>query len=556
MKNIQYILLMAGATLALSGCSDFLDSEPITKLVDANFYKTEADADAALTGCYDGLQLIEGTDASGTNFFVSSMIMSDECFGGAGTGDGYGAQAIDAFSQGRSGTDLDIYNEHWIAYYQALYRCNMLLSKMDQIEWKTTDKRNTVEAETRFLRAYLYFEMTRLWGEVPLVTEPLSVKDANVPRTPVDDIYSVIETDLLFACQYAQLNGKTWTKAWAQTDGGHASVYAAKALLARVYLFYTGYYNKDVLPNGTTKEEVTEHLRDVLTVKSGHALYPDFARLWPASCSAVDSSTELGLTTTYAGDANEEIIFAVKFNSTGVWDTGGTVDGNRILCCLSMRTGSFDFTNLPYACTGWGIATVTSDYATDMKSDPRYTPSVIDCDAEHITHLVAKSTQREYTGYFNKKYTFIGTGPGTDLYTLQSLNFQINPYQQFVAIRYADVLLMLSELTQDPQYMNEVRARVGLPGVAYSDEALRQERKFEFAFEGIRYWDLLRYDHTLAYASNAITGEWTVTNSVDDKVIITDERLQRCKGLSQIPQTQIDLSNGILTQNNGWGSNR
>ena len=191
-----------------------------------------------------------------------------------------------------------------------------------------------------------------------------------------------------------------------------------------------------------------------------------------------------------------------------------------------------------------------------MKSDPRYTASIIDCDAEHITHLAAKSTQREYTGFYNKKYTFLGTGPGTDIYSLQSLNFQINPYHQFVAIRYSDVLLMLSELTKDAQYMNLVRDRVGLGSIAYSDEALRKERKVEFAFEGIRYWDLLRYDHTLSYASNAITGEWTVTNSADEKVSITEELFKRTKGLSQIPQTQIDLSNGILIQNNGWGSNR
>ena len=115
---------------------------------------------------------------------------------------------------------------------------------------------------------------------------------------------------------------------------------------------------------------------------------------------------------------------------------------------------------------------------------------------------------------------------------------------------------MLSELTEDAQYMNLVRDRAGLPAVGYSVEALREERKIELAFEGVRYWDLLRYDHTLEYAAQAIAGEFEVENGIEDKLVIAADKFKNCKGLSQIPQEQIDLSVGVLTQNKGWGSNR
>lgn len=552
MKNLKNIAVTAMIALGMSSCSGFLDSEPITKLVDANYYRTEADADAALTGCYDGLQMMVGGEDGINDVFLASLVMSDECFGGAGTADGNNNQMIDRFDQGISPNDISMFNNLWIRAYKALYRCNMLLSKMDQIEWNSETKRNTIEAETRFIRAYIYFDMVRFWGPVPLVTKPLDVKEANLPRTDVNEIYKVIEQDLLFACEHAQLaGGQSWSTAWAQTSGGHATIYAAKALLARTFLFYTGYYGESTLPNGTTKEAVTTQLKDLLT--SGHDLILDYKRLWPAASSTIDASTELGLATTYIGDANQEIVFGVKFNSTSTWD--GSQDGFRVLVNLAMRSGSYNYSGLPYAASGWGIGTVNPEFAKSFNEDPRYTPSIIDCVAEGITPT-GSTTQREYTGYYNKKYTFLGTGPGTDIYALQSLNFQINPYQQFNSIRYSDVLLMLSELTDDAQYMNAVRERVGLAPVAYSVETLRNERKMELAFEGVRYWDLLRYDSSLDYAANAICGEFTVENGIDETLVISTEKFKRCKGLSQIPQEQIDLSNGVLTQNQGWGTNR
>ncbi|MFT3751447.1 MAG: RagB/SusD family nutrient uptake outer membrane protein [Paludibacter sp.] len=249
--------------------------------------------------------------------------MSDECFAGGGIGDGVGNLMLDEFDKDRSPADVNMYETQWKSSYKALYRCNMLISKLDQVNWKSTEARNKVEAEVRFIRAYIYFEMVKLWGNIPLVTTPLKPEEANIPQANPDDVYKLIESDLLFAAENAQLSGAQWTPEWANTNDGHATVFAAKSLLARVFLFYTGYYNKTALPGGTSKEQVTTQLTDVYA--SGHGLVAAYKNLWPGACSVRDASaTPIGLTTTYAGEGNKETVWAIKFNSTGAW---GTNDG-------------------------------------------------------------------------------------------------------------------------------------------------------------------------------------------------------------------------------------
>ena len=130
MKNTYIYLLLLGF-LSLSSCS--FDAELYTQQTDANFYKNKDDAFAALVGCYDGLQVVGGR--GGLSFTVISELMSDDCFGGTGTNDGYGFQAVDEFDISRSPADVDLLNGNWIDYYKALYRCNVFLGKMDQIDW-------------------------------------------------------------------------------------------------------------------------------------------------------------------------------------------------------------------------------------------------------------------------------------------------------------------------------------------------------------------------------------------------------------------------------------
>lgn len=560
MKLKNYIFATLLGSSLLTSCTGFLDSYPVTQSVESDFYKNKKDAGLAVIGCYDALQTIW----EGFAFPVASIIMSDECFGATGTGDARNYDLVDNFDASYDPSSINTYEGNWINCYKALFRCNMLLSKMDEINWENDSTyRNQVESEARFIRAYVYFEMARLWGKVPLVNRPLNIDELNVPQSNPDDIYKQIAEDLNFASEHAYLKDQQWTSAWAKSKDGRVTVFAAKSLLARVFLFYTGYYNKTTLPDGTTKANIISHLTDVYN--SGHALVKPYKNLWPGACTVRSPSDTLGLKTTYAGEGSSEIIWAIKFNSSSSYATGNQ-DGFVAMKMLGIRSGTVkSFGTTCYGDGAWGGATVNAKFVTDWDTsepnDPRRTASIIDCDKEGVKlndESGNRHDQWEYTGFYNKKYTCLGNG-SKNIYTAQSLDFQINQYQDFTVIRYSDVLLMLTELTEDVQYMNEVRDRVGLTArTLYNIEQLRAERAHEFAFEGIRYWDLLRYDHTLQYAADAINlsaGQSKVQNGGGtawvDK-IIDGQRVKDCAGLSQIPSTQIDLSNNVLIQNAGW----
>lgn len=556
MKQLKSIFLACLGLCLMTGCTDFLDSAPVTLSVESDFYKTEKDAYLALIGCYDGVQSMW---SDGFAVPVASIIMSDECFGGTGTGDGRGYPMVDEFKPDLSRTDVNLYNMNWVLYYKAIYRCNMLLKFIDRINWVTPGYKEQVEAEAKYLRAFIYFEMVKLWGHIPLVTTPLAVKDCNVPQSDPADVYTLIANDLVFASENAQLKGTVWTQDWANVNDGRVTVFAAKALLARVFLYYTGYYNQSELPNGTNKDQVITALTDVYN--SGQGLVTNFNDLWPAACSKRDvTALPIGLSTTYAGEGNKETVWAIKFNSSGTWQ--GNTDGFIPMKMMGMRNGTIkSYGASVYGDGAWGGATVSDGFVknwdTSEPNDPRRIASIIDINKEGMS-MSLKHDQDEYTGYFNKKFTCLGNG-SNHIYTTQSLDFQINEYQDYTVIRYADVLLMLSELTGEVQYMNEVRRRVHLTEKSlYNLEELRTERAHELAFEGVRYWDLLRYG--LDYAANAITYNGFVLVGYKDVKpgtvkTIDGNKVKTCFGLSQIPNKQITLSNNTLVQNIGWRAN-
>ncbi|MBZ4675795.1 MAG: RagB/SusD family protein [Anaerophaga sp.] len=532
MKNLKkyYLMMMAGIILMLTGCSDdFLDSKPKTSLTDANFYQTLEDAELAIVGCYDGLQAI---NQEGVAFPVASEVFSDNCFGGTGKNDQYGYQLLDEFDLQRSPSEQNMFEANWINYYEAIYRVNMLLQKMDQINWEEdTTKQNSIEAEARFLRAFFYFDMVRLWERVPLIIEPT---EENVPQSEPDSIYKRITKDLLIAIEKGSEN----------VSPGRVNKWAAKSLLGRVYLFYTGYYNASDLVGLVTKSEVLGHLEDVIDSKE-YSLVKEFKNLWPAA-SATPNPENNTLESTYAGKDNEETIFAIKHNITS--DYNGNTDGNHWLVMLGLREQTFS----PYG-RGWGACPVDPGFYSSFEDgDKRRTASIIGFDEEGLDF--DNSGQREYTGYTNKKYITLALPDGSDVAEENGgTNFMIGQFQDYVSIRYADVLLMAAELGSEnaQDYFDQVRERAGLDSKPVSFENIMEERRFEFAFEGIRYWDLLRQG--VETAANTIATSTTVLNGgVETQKEIKADNIIETRGFQMIPQNQISLSDNVLTQNDGW----
>lgn len=570
-----YILGLGLASMGLASCTaGFLDVESKKESTTDNFYRTESDAWRALIGCYDGWQCT--TSSAGCAFYYASEIMADECFAGVGITDARNYQVIDRFDPSQSPSDMNILENEWKNYYAAIYRCNELLAHEDQISWTSEDTKGTYMGECRAIRALCYFDMVRMWGNIPLFTEPVN---ENRPQADSDEVYNVIFSDLLYAVN--NIPASAYPKSAAASNDGHITKYAASALLARVYLFYTGYYGKEPQVEGVTKASVLQGLEDFIAVaeSEGYGLVEEFKNLWPAASTSWtlnESTGDYEQTSTYAGDGNKEVVLAQKFNYTQ--DYNGNNDGNRWLVNMGLRNY---LGHAPYG-RGWGGCTVNPKMWTVYGTgDERREASIINLVSEGIADEpdfeASYKDQREYTGYTVKKYTPMSKWTKDDASGTWSLvdevadlgegDFQISQYQNFIVMRYADVLLMAAELGSPnaQEYLNEVRQRAytaedeegnltlstNYREVTATKDNIMNERMLEFAFEGQRYWDLLRQG--VEYAASQIATNTAVTSGGNpDNVTIEASDIVEKQGLFQIPNNQITLSNGVLKQNTGW----
>ena len=529
MKTYKIITLAFIAMISFNSCNGFLTTELTdAKKTTDTYYKTPSDAYTALVGCYNGLDLIWN---QGVAFPVVSEVLSDNCFGGTGSSDGYGYQLLDEFNKTISPTDVSIYSSNWKAYYQAIYRCNILLSKLDQVTWgDSIALKKQYKAEAKFIRAFCYFDMVRLWEKVPLVTVPTQ---SNVAQAEPADTYAQIMSDLRYAADSLPAN------IYSSVPNGRVTKWAAESLLARAYLFYDGYYgNKDNSSSigGETGATALAAVEDVIA-HSGHGLVSDFNTLWPAACEVKK--------VTYAGEDNKEVVFSIKYSSSE--DYNGNITGNEWMVITGIRSES----HYPYQ-YGWGACTVDPKlYNTFPSGDSRQFASITAV-AEEGLDYTKSADNREYTGYYLKKYSPLCDKKGVSIVS----NFQIGQYQDYFSIRYADVLLMAAELgsSNAQAYLDAVCKRAGAPTVTPTKANILAERQLEFVGEGIRYWDLLRQGITTA--ASTIANNTTLSYLNDGQTAPTAAQLQAnittTRGFQQIPNDQITLASGVLVQNAGW----
>jgi hypothetical protein len=559
MKFKLNILALGLFSLGLASCTDsFLDVESKTESSTGNYYKTESDAYRALVGCYDGWQCT--TSSEGVGFYLASEMMADECYGATGVADGRNYQVIDRFDQAQSSSDLNLYETDWKNYYAAVYRCNELISRADGINWTSEATKGTYLGEAHAIRALCYFDMVRLWENIPLLDTPTT---DNIAQAAPDEVYRLIISDLKYAAENIPANA--YPKAQAASNDGHITKYAAEALLARVYLFYSGYYGKE--PADLTKAEALAAVEDVIASEE-FDLVKEFKNLWPAASVTWTANADGSYTKTdtYAGRGNVETVLAQKFNYTS--DYNGNADGNRWQVMIAPR----NLITVPYG-QGWGACTVSPKQVNSYQSgDTRAAASIIDYTSEGIADRdnfsLLYNDQREYTGYGIKKYAPLAIWQQADDGTWSEVNevmgkeigageYQISQYQDFVVVRYSDVLLMAAELGSPnaQAYLDAVRDRAfgGDTGkrVTATKENILKERMYEFAFEGLRYWDLLRQGVDVAAAEIAET-RTLLSGGVEDVVTIQGSKITATRGLCQIPYNQINLSNGVLKQNAGW----
>lgn len=521
-----YKILSITVVLALASCSDeFLERAPLTQKVVENFYKTPADAFEGLVAAYDVLQ----QDSYG-HFLMLSEIASDNTFGGGGITDGFGMNNWDWFIPENNHNSAA-----WAKYYRGIYRSNIILQNLEGVEWGLQDPlKIQYEAEAKFLRAFFYFDLVRLFGNVPLIAEPLKPGEFEQPTADPEAVYALIAEDLKFAAENLPAISHA---AMSSADFGRVTKWAAESLLGRVYLYYTGYYQKADLAGVVSGAEALAYLEDVID-NSGHDLVPEFRKLFRAA------SWE---TNDYIGEDNIETVFAIKYTFKGLGNWGVN-SGNRWQKFLGVRGQTI----YPYA-SGWGFETVNPKlFNAYAAGDTRRFATIIDVEEELEGYTDAD--QRQYTGYAPKKYaptSDIVNGQPQATVVAMGGNDQIDWFDDWMVIRFSDVLLMAAELRLeaggDAQTLfDRVRDRAfagTAPNVGVTKTAIMEERRLELALEGLRYWDLLRQG--LNVAKQAIDN---TASKEELNVTFRPETL----GLFEIPENQINLSNGKIVQNPGW----
>ena len=225
--KLTYILFGLVALCSATSCNKFIDREPISKPTEKTAFKEVKDFEGAVIGVYDELQ---SKDQYSGRFLTLMEVradnVSDENSGAAG-GVNY---EIETFADTPANGN---FKATWLSIYQVIARSNTILENVDKITMTTVERTNIV-GQASFLRALAYFNLVRLWGEVPIITKVQTVEEArNNQRNSISDVYSLIISDLQKA--------KQLPTRWADAERGRATAYAAQALLAKVYLYQKQY---------------------------------------------------------------------------------------------------------------------------------------------------------------------------------------------------------------------------------------------------------------------------------------------------------------------------
>lgn len=485
MKNVK-ILFAAGA-LALftaTGCSDdFLDLAPISQQNSTNFYKTSEDMKNALTAVYGSLQY-------GGQYYSSMSIIGElrsdntEITNPAAGAD---QQAVDDFT---NVPVTSISSNTWNAHYQGIQAANILLDRINNVTMDANLKARYI-GEAKFLRALMYFNLVRIYGDVPLVVTAINdpQEGYSFGRESAEKVYELIISDLTEA-------ENSLPASYSGADLGRATKGAAMALLGKVYLTQKNW------------GLAVEKLRQVIEGAGPYRLVDNYANIFgPANENNVESIFEVQFKGGLAGEGSP---YSNQFAPIG---------SGKAVVSVGNPLGQ----NIP----------TDEFFQSYEEGDLRRTVSM---DTSYV--LNGNSVRHNYI----KKY--IST-------PVSNLDADVN----WIVLRYADVLLMYAEALNEQgfvpngpafDYLNQIRKRAGLAEVTAVNEnpaleldsqaafrlAVEKERRMELAFEGHRWFDLVRTGRAIE--------------------VMAAKGMQPHQALFPIPQSQIDINPDLMTQNPGY----
>jgi hypothetical protein len=490
-RIISGLFVVAGM-LAYGGCSKFLDKQPAGVEASTSFFQTEDQANRALIAAYGAIAWQYSAD--GGNWFnqwmIGDIVSDDAEKGGEGPADIADLESLRRF---QANTQNSIISPQWQVPYIGIYRANLVIDKVPNIDMDTT-LRSRFVAEAKFLRAWSYFLLVKSFGDVPLVLHPLTAGEYCQARTPKAEVWTQIETDLSEAADVLPLKSEYD----ASVDAGRATKGAAQALLVKAYI-YQGKF--------TDAEPLAKEIID----GAEYDLEPNFA-------DNFDPDNENGL----------ESIFELQYLIDPADSWSNTNQGQ----IFSVFQGGRSQAYFP----GWGFDVPTQSLIDEFEpNDKRKKATVVE-----VGDTLYKGTPAQE----------IAADPCSRKYLLEyqadgEVPDMANAPNNWRAIRYADVLLFYAEALNENgkaaearTELNKVRARAGLTGVptGLSKDSLKtlifHERRVELACEGQRFWDVVRQGRGLA-----VFGSMGFAANKNE--------------VFAIPQIEIDVCNKIL-QNPGY----
>ncbi len=461
MKKIIFILTIG--ILAIS-CEDFLTQESIDQLSESSFYTTDDEIDMAMIAAYNGLQscmeyewMLTETRSDNSRIYTPNTTSTS-------------SQVIISMDELNVETTHSINETYWEAVYHNIANCNTVLDNIEVVSDSTL--KYQLKGEAKFIRAYHYFNLVRLYGPLFLVTERIGVDDANVmERSSVGDVYELIESDLLDA--EANL-----PETYDEDEKGRVTTWAAKTLLAKVYLTLEEYESAETL------------LLDV-EANSGHSLL-----------SAYDDVFDVD------NELNDEIIFAVTYLK------GGYGLGSPFANFFAAK--SIPETYISYSGDGYNCPTYslyTAYESGDQRKDVTLTNNYIDDDGSIV-----------YGNWVLKYFSSVST--------------EYDAENDWPVLRFADVYLMLAEIKLELDgvnaalpYLNYTRQRAGLDAFTSGDIpdalncqfAIEDERRLEFAMENHRFFDLVRTNRFITVMNEHFENELIYDSGGDLVSAYTDD---------------------------------
>jgi len=623
-KYILSALVVSSAALFTS-CNDMLDTDPrVTELTAATFPGKPADVEALNAATYSIMNTLGGGDQSGilNNPFYWWSLMSDDCYGSGGLQDNV-AKSLHHFTTASSNQ----YEQDFILLYGGISRANNQIETIDNVNWtNNTAQRNQLLGEGYFMRGFYTLLLTQLYGDVPLIISTVITDEMQQQVSAEEVIYPQIIADFVSGMN---LMGTTAGFGDGHANKYAAEAFIARAYMFWAGFYKkAGELANGSAPaielkdrNGepinqegcekasVSQADVVSYLKDI--VSSGrYMLCPDFRSLWQYSNSLLWDEAHDGKGHAYTfiadmkrehcfdqpgmGNGNTEEIFQIQFLNASKWAIGGTYNNprmysNYLSCFWGLRNGATNDNGkrektYPFN-QGWGQGTPSCNIWNDWTAaeqkgnytDIRKLGTLIDLDNELESYTYEKDDCEE-SGYAVKKYADVNLDacaadndswwskcPG---YTSSSLDNkqQGDHFEDYYLMRYADVLLMLTELTGDASYMNMVQRRAGVPTTGYSLENVQNERRWEFALEGLRFNDMRRWSGIDSgegsYAAKALgrqKGQQITCLGKKNSQIMEhmtcswEKRYADTNGFLPKPQAQMTLMNGAMKQNPGWG---